>query len=27
LMFKTGEGSARVRITTQSGEVRLCTRK
>jgi hypothetical protein len=27
LMFKTGEGSARVRITTQSGEVRLCARK
>ena len=27
LMFKSGEGSARVRITTQSGEVRLCTRK
>jgi hypothetical protein len=27
LMFKSGEGSARVRITTQSGEVRLCARK
>jgi hypothetical protein len=27
LAFKTGEGSARVRITTQSGEVRLCARK
>lgn len=27
LAFKTGEGSARVHLTSNSGEVRLCTRK
>jgi DUF4097 and DUF4098 domain-containing protein YvlB len=27
LSFKTGEGGARVRISSQSGEVRLCTKK
>jgi Putative adhesin len=27
LTFKTGEGSARVRISTRSGEVRLCAKK
>jgi DUF4097 and DUF4098 domain-containing protein YvlB len=27
LAFKTGEGSARVRLNTNSGEVRLCARK
>jgi DUF4097 and DUF4098 domain-containing protein YvlB len=27
LMFKTGDSSARVRVSTLSGEVRLCTKK
>lgn len=27
LTFKTGDGSARVRVTTRSGEVRLCAKK